>query len=131
MDLVEKIHFNDVPLAYIIRGQLMPDKTTFLTPSDFNQQVGCMAYPADGVIHAMSIVPWNDIWWERPKCLSCVRTLRMDVCDDNRELHYQGAARRRYHAHRQWGHGSRVLEHTVLRGSERGPCSRYRRKIRF
>ena len=37
MDLVEKIYFNDVPLAYIIRGQLMPDKTTFLTPSDFNQ----------------------------------------------------------------------------------------------
>jgi dTDP-4-amino-4,6-dideoxygalactose transaminase len=27
-----------MPLAYIIRGQLMPDKTTFLTPSDFNQE---------------------------------------------------------------------------------------------
>src|SRR2546427_3387193 len=50
MDLVEKIHFNDVPLAYIIRGQLMPDKTTFLTPSDFNQQVGFVVYPAGGVI---------------------------------------------------------------------------------
>src|SRR6266571_9300349 len=50
MELVEKIHFNDVPLAYIIRGQLTPDKTTFLTPSDFNQQVGFVVYPAGGVI---------------------------------------------------------------------------------
>src|SRR4029450_10689242 len=50
MDLVEKIYFNDVPLAYIIRGKLMPDKTTFLTPPDFNQQGGFVVYPAGGVI---------------------------------------------------------------------------------
>src|SRR5262249_14476933 len=50
MTAVERISWRGVPLAYIIRGELMPDRTTFLTPSEFKQQVGFIVYPAGGEI---------------------------------------------------------------------------------
>jgi hypothetical protein len=50
MDLFEKITWMDQPLAYIIRCNLVPDTTTFLTPSDFTQQLGFVVYPAGGEI---------------------------------------------------------------------------------
>ena len=50
MEILEKIIWNDVPLAYIIRKGLAPDKTTFLTPPEFKQQVGFVVYPAGGEI---------------------------------------------------------------------------------
>jgi hypothetical protein len=59
-DLVEKIMWGDVPLAYIIRGDLMPSRTTFLTPPQFKQQVGFVVYPAGGEIPDHSI--WRDDW---------------------------------------------------------------------
>src|SRR3954471_12032722 len=49
-DIQEKIERNGKPLAYIIRAALLPDKTTFLTPDDFKQQVGFVVYPKGGVI---------------------------------------------------------------------------------
>ena len=35
---IEHITWNDKPLAYIIRSEMNPEKTTFLTPLDFNLQ---------------------------------------------------------------------------------------------
>ena len=34
------------PLAYIIRATVAPVVTTFFTPPEFKQQVGCVVYPA-------------------------------------------------------------------------------------
>jgi hypothetical protein len=47
---VEHIMWNDQPLAYIIRAEMEPRETTFLTPSEFKQQVGFIVYPARGEI---------------------------------------------------------------------------------
>lgn len=36
----------DEPLAYFVRAGWMPDKTQFLTPDDFGQQMGMIVYGA-------------------------------------------------------------------------------------
>src|SRR5215470_15468789 len=51
MEHVEQIAWNGKPLVYIIRAQMSPPKTTFLTPPEFKQQVGFVVYPAGGEIH--------------------------------------------------------------------------------
>ena len=50
MEFVEHILFEGKPLAYIVRSEIAPKKTTFLTPSDFKQQVGFVVYPRGGEI---------------------------------------------------------------------------------
>ena len=50
MEHVEHIVWDGRPLAYIIRVEMSPQKTTFLTPSEFKQQVGFVVYPAGGEI---------------------------------------------------------------------------------
>ena len=54
---VEIISADGHPLTYIIRGGQLPDRTTFLTPPEFKQQVGYVAYPAGGVIARHMHVP--------------------------------------------------------------------------
>ncbi|MGH2670999.1 MAG: hypothetical protein ACRDH5_18120, partial [bacterium] len=46
MTPVEDISWNGEPLAYIIRAEMEPDKTTFLTPAELNFQLGFIVYPA-------------------------------------------------------------------------------------
>src|SRR5512139_352242 len=46
----EIICWNDQPLVYIIRCDPLPERTTFITPPEFKQQVGFVVYPAGGVI---------------------------------------------------------------------------------
>jgi hypothetical protein len=48
MNQVEEIDWKGKALAYIIRGNIHPEKTTFLTPPEFKQQVGFIVYPAGG-----------------------------------------------------------------------------------
>jgi len=50
MDQLERIDNEDVPIAYIIKVEMKPDKTTFLTPSDFNLQLGFVVYPEGGAV---------------------------------------------------------------------------------
>jgi hypothetical protein len=47
MELIEKITWQGVPLAYIIRSELNPIRTTFFTPAEF-KQVEFVVYPAGG-----------------------------------------------------------------------------------
>ena len=47
---VEHITSNGRSLAYIIRGEINPLKTTFLTPPELKQQVGFVVYPAGGEV---------------------------------------------------------------------------------
>jgi len=49
-ELVERITWEGLPLAYIIRAGMAPAQTTFLTPPEFKQQVGFVVYPAGGEI---------------------------------------------------------------------------------
>jgi uncharacterized protein with PhoU and TrkA domain len=48
--MVESIVDGDQTLAMIIRAQVCPDKTTFLTQPEWKQQVGFVVYPAGGEI---------------------------------------------------------------------------------
>ena len=57
MNSVERISWEGKPLAYIVRGEMIPDKTTFLTPSDLKMQVGFVAYPAEGVVSRHVHIP--------------------------------------------------------------------------
>src|SRR5215471_18516455 len=50
VDNLEIISSGDQPLAYIIRNQFLPDRTTFVTEPEFKQQVGYVVYPAGAVI---------------------------------------------------------------------------------
>ena len=50
MESVEEIADNGKPLAYIIRGKLNPEKTTFPTAPESNLQVGFVVYAAGGQI---------------------------------------------------------------------------------
>jgi mannose-6-phosphate isomerase-like protein (cupin superfamily) len=43
---IEYILWKDKVLAYIIRAEMLPDKTTFITPPDLNFQAGFVVYPA-------------------------------------------------------------------------------------
>jgi len=47
MSPVEIISDGEQPLAYLIRGNWMPQKTEFLTPDHFGQQVGMIVHSAD------------------------------------------------------------------------------------
>src|SRR5438132_2734256 len=49
-NLVERIFWEEQCLAYIIRASFLPERTTFLTPPDYKQQVGYVVYPAGGEI---------------------------------------------------------------------------------
>ena len=49
-DLVEKIYSGEQCLAYVIKASFLPERTTFLTPPDYKQQVGYVVYPAGGEI---------------------------------------------------------------------------------
>jgi mannose-6-phosphate isomerase-like protein (cupin superfamily) len=133
MELIEKICFNDVPLAYIIRGQLMPEKTTFLTPPDFNQQVGFVVYPAGGVIPRHVHRPLERHLVGTSEVL-IVRQGRceIDIYNDDREL---VATRELREGDIMLmvggGHGFRVLEHLVLLEVKQGPYTGLDEKIRF
>jgi hypothetical protein len=62
MEHVEQIVSGEKPLAYIIRAEMSPAKTTFVTPPEFKQQVGFIVYPAGGEIqrhdHRLLERPW-------------------------------------------------------------------------
>ena len=49
-DPVERILWDGEPLAYVIRGTVGPEKTTFLTPPELQLQVGFVVYPKEGEI---------------------------------------------------------------------------------
>ena len=50
MDQTEFIQSGDQTIAIIIRSDYVPDRTTFITPDTFEQQVGYVVYPAKGNI---------------------------------------------------------------------------------
>jgi len=86
-DLVEKIMCADVPLAYIIRGDLMPSRTTFVTPPQFKQQVGFIVYPAGGEIQRHVHRPLSRHLIGTSEVLIVRRgRCEIDIYNDDREL---------------------------------------------
>ena len=133
VDLVEKVTWADVPLAYIIRGNLLPGRTTFLTPPEFRQQVGFVVYPAGGEIqrHVHRAIE------RHLKGTSEVLVIRrgrceIDIYNDDRRL----VATRTLHEGDVMlmvggGHGFRMLEDTVFLEIKQGPYVGEDEKERF
>ena len=123
MDHVEQIAWQGKALAYIIRGDIDPDKTTFLTPPEYKQQVGFVVYPAGGEIRRHVHRPLE----RHLVGTSEVLLVRRGRCEADI-----------YNDERQWvatrelrdgdillmvsgGHGFRMLEHTVFLEVKQGP----------
>jgi hypothetical protein len=133
MEFVEHILFEGKPLAYIIRSEIAPKKTTFLTPSDFKQQVGFVVYPKGGEIQRHV---------HRPLERHLIGTSEVIVVRQGRcEIDI-------YNNHRQLvateqlregdillmvdgGHGFRMLEDTVFLEIKQGPYTGLDDKERF
>ncbi len=131
--LPEIVSWNGQPLVYIIRPDPLPDRTTFLTPPEFKQQVGFVVYPAGGII-ARHI----HLALERHLVGTCEVLVLLkgccliDVYTDGKEL----VATRELKAGDVMlmvggGHGFRVLEDTVFLEVKQGPYLDTEEKERF
>lgn len=133
MEPVEHITWDDKPLAYIIRAEMNPEKTTFLTPPEFNLQVGFVVYPTGGEIarHVHRPLERNIIGTSEVLVIKRGRC-QIDIYNDNREL----VATRELRAGDIMlmvggGHGFRMLEETVLLEIKQGPYISPEEKERF
>jgi hypothetical protein len=130
---LEKIERNGRPLAYIIRASLMPEKTTFLTPDDFKQQVGFVVYPKGGEITRHVHLPLERHLVGTSEVL-VVRKGRaeIDIYDDDKTL---VATRELGDGDIMLmiagGHGFRMLEDTVFLEVKQGPYTCVEEKERF
>ena len=132
-NLVERIYWGETCITYIIRASFLPDKTTFLTPPDYKQQVGYIVYPAGGEIQRhvhrpleRYIVGTSEVLViKKGKC-------EIDIYNDDQEL----VATRELHEGDVMlmvggGHGFRMLEETVLMEIKQGPYTGIDEKERF
>ena len=133
MDHVEQIMSNGRALAYIIRSELSPDRTTFITSPVLEQQVGFVVYPAGAEIARHAHVPLE----RRVSGTSEVIVVRrgrceLDVYDDDGSL----VATRELRVGDVMlmvagGHGFRMLEDTVLLEVKQGPYTGDHEKALF
>ena len=132
-DLVERIMWADVPLAYIIRGDLIPSRTTFVTPPQFKQQVGFIVYPAGGEIPRHVHRPLSRHLIGTSEVLIVRRgRCEIDIYNDDRQL----VARRELREGDIMlmvggGHGFHMLEDTVFLEVKQGPYTGQDEKERF
>jgi len=129
----EIITWQDQPLVYIIRTDPMPEKTTFLTPPEFKQQVGFVVYPAGGVIarHLHLALERHLVGTCEVLVLLKGRCL-MDIYNNKKEL----VATRELNQGDVMlmvggGHGFRVQEDTVFLEVKQGPYLEVEEKERF
>ena len=129
----EVISNNGAELCYIIRAELAPETTTFVTPSHYKQQVGFIAYRAGGEVQRHLHLPLERHLVGTSEVL-LVRKWRclMDVYDDAKEL----AATRELNAGDVvlmvgGGHGFRMLEDTLFLEVKQGPYIDLEEKERF
>ena len=132
-EAIETITSNGAVLCLIVRAGLRPDRTTFLTPPDYKQQVGFVVYPAGSEIARhlhrpleRRLVGTSEVLLvQEGRCL-------LDVYDDDRRL----VATRELGPGDLMlmvggGHGFRMLEPTVLLEIKQGPYTGLDEKERF
>ena len=133
MEELERIYSEGVLLAYIIRGKMSPEKTTFLTPSDFNLQLGFVVYPEGG-----NVIPHVHLPVERTIFGTCEVLLvkkgrcEIDIYNDERKLVLtRELSEGDLVLTVGGGHGFRMLEDTVLLEVKQGPYLESGDKVRF
>lgn len=133
MKHVEHIVFEGQPLAYIVRSEIAPKETTFLTPSDFKQQVGFVVYPKGGEIQRHV---------HRPLERHLIGTSEVIVVRQGRcEIDIYSNQRQLVTTEQlgegdillmiDGGHGFRMLEDTVFLEIKQGPYTGMEDKERF
>jgi len=130
---VEHITQRDQCLAIVIRHNFVPQKTTFLTPTDYKQQIGFIVYPAGGEVPRhmhrplqRQLVGTSEVLVVRQG--HCVA----DIYNDEREL----IASRELREGDvillvAGGHGFRMLTDTVLLEVKQGPYTGIEEKEQF
>ncbi len=133
MDSVEKITYNGQVLCLLIRANLLPDKTTFITPPEYKQQVGFVVYPAGGEIirHIHRSLERHLIGTSEVLLVKKGHCL-IDIYNDAHEL---------VDTRELWagdvmlmvggGHGFRMLEDTIFMEIKQGPYAGMDEKERF
>lgn len=129
----EIIKKDGVELCYIVRAELSPDTTTFITPREYKQQVGFIAYSAGGEVQRHLHLPLERhlvgtsevLFVRKGRCV-------LDVYDDAKEL----VASREVKAGDLvlmvgGGHGFRMLEDTLFLEVKQGPYLECEEKERF
>jgi hypothetical protein len=133
MDFCEQIAWMGRTLSYIIRRELVPTTTTFLTPPEFTHQLGFVVYPAGGAVK-----PHLHRSMERKiKGTSEVLLIKkgrceIDIYNNRKEL----VATRELREGDivllvDGGHGFRMLEDTVFVEVKQGPYTGVEEKERF
>ncbi len=130
---IDKIIFENAPLAFIIRSAFSPDTTTFLTPPHFKQQVGYVVYPAGGEIARHVHLPLERHLVGTSEVLVVKKGhCFIDIYNDNREL---VATRELFTGDVMLmvggGHGFRMIEETVFLEIKQGPYTGIDEKERF
>ena len=133
MEHVEHIIWDGKPLAYIIRAEIDPRETSFMTPGDFKQQVGFIVYPAGSEIPRHVHRPVE----RQLDATSEVLVVRRGQC----EVDIYGEERNLVAVRKlrtgdililvAGGHGFRILEDTVLLEVKQGPYTGVEERERF
>lgn len=130
---VEYICDNGRPLACIVHAEHLPGSTQFITPEDWDQQVGFVVYPAGGTIARHVHLPIE----RRLVGTSEVLVVRKGRCEVDL-FDEQGIpiATRELRTGDililvAGGHGFRMLEDTVLLEVKQGPYTGLREKEYF
>jgi hypothetical protein len=133
MEFIEEVFSDGKLLAFVVRNELSPNATTFVTPSDLNLQLGFVVYPNGGQVLRHMHLPIERTIYSTTEIVHvkqghCI----MDIYDDQRKLVTSvelkigdtvlmiGG-----------GHGFRMLEDTVLLEIKQGPYSGIQEKVRF
>jgi uncharacterized protein with PhoU and TrkA domain len=130
---IDYITHKNHPLAYIIRAPFLPDRTTFLTPPDFKQQVGFVVYPEGGEIARHIHVALERHLTGTSEVLVVKKGhCLIDIYNDDHEL----VATRELRTGDVMlmvgrGHGFRMLEETVFLEIKQGPYTGLSEKERF
>lgn len=133
METVEPIAWNGKILAFIIRATMSPEKTTFVTPSELNFQVGFIVYPAGGTIarHEHRPLERNTVGTAEVLVVKKGRC-EVDIYNDDRHL---VATRELKLGDALFiaggGHAFRMLEDTVFLEIKQGPYTGLDEKERF
>ncbi len=129
----EIVSWNGQPLVYLIRSDPLPERTTFITPPEFKQQVGFVVYPAGGEIakHIHLALERHLIGTCEVLVLLKGRCL-IDIYNDRKELVVSRELQRGdVMLMVGGGHGFRMQEDTVFLEIKQGPYLVTEEKERF
>lgn len=133
MNAIEIVRDGDEPLAYFVRAGWMPEKTEFLTPDHFGQQMGMIVYGAGQEIRPHLHLPVVREVHGTTECIvvrkgSCV----IDIYDSRKKLlSTHPLATGDIVLLLGGGHGFRMQEDTVLFEVKQGPYVGLADKERF